>query len=213
MNAAFTENSVIDTELIILENIYDSAGLEAPLRQRDLAQIAGASLGMTNSILKRLARKGWISIKKINNRNIQYLVTMDGIDEIIHRGYRYFKRTIRNVMFFKDTLESLLYKASQRNVNSVVLVGASDLDFIIEHVCRQWQLSFRKISEHEKTEQIMNSGVFIIFAEDFQESIHNAAIYTREESESAEKLKLGAIDGQNVFYLSSLIRSHAAARN
>jgi DNA-binding MarR family transcriptional regulator len=72
-------DNTFDTEYIILENIYDSRGQNAVLRQRDLALIAGASLGMTNSILKRLARKGWITIKKLNNRKIQYAVTRAGI--------------------------------------------------------------------------------------------------------------------------------------
>ena len=97
--------SLPDAEYIVLSNIYNSAGDQLPLRQRELAQIAGASLGMTNSILKRLTQKGWITIKRINSRNIQYAVTLEGINEIVHRSYRYFKRTIRNVVFFKDILE------------------------------------------------------------------------------------------------------------
>ena len=34
---------------------------------------------MTNAILKRLATKGFISMRKVNARNIHYLVTADGI--------------------------------------------------------------------------------------------------------------------------------------
>jgi DNA-binding MarR family transcriptional regulator len=94
-------NESIDTEFIILENIYDSSEQHTRLCQRDMAQIAGTSLGMTNSILKRLAKRGWISVKKLNSRNIQYAVTLEGINEIIHRSYGYFKRTIRNVVFYQ----------------------------------------------------------------------------------------------------------------
>ncbi len=39
-------------EITILENIHNQQGV---VRQRDLAEIVGLSLGMTNSILKRLA--------------------------------------------------------------------------------------------------------------------------------------------------------------
>ncbi len=39
-------------EITILENIHNRQGL---VRQRNLAEIVGLSLGMTNSILKRLA--------------------------------------------------------------------------------------------------------------------------------------------------------------
>ena len=49
---------------------------------------------MTNSILKRLATKGFLSMRKVNARNIHYLVTPEGIDLIARRSYRYLRRTV-----------------------------------------------------------------------------------------------------------------------
>ena len=172
--------SSVDTEYIILENIYDSS--TQTLRQRDLAQIAGASLGMTNSILKRLAQKGWITAKKLNSRNIQYAVTLEGMNEIIHRSYRYFKRTIRNVVYFKDILEDLIYRARQKNINTAILVGTSDLDFIVEHACRRWGLSFIKIpdlEDLEEPEETLPPQALIIYAEGIPESstVHSDSFY------------------------------------
>ena len=63
-------NDFTDIEYIILENIYASARQYPTLRQRDLAQIAKTSLGMTNSILKRLSQKGLITIQRLNSRNM-----------------------------------------------------------------------------------------------------------------------------------------------
>ena len=40
---------------------------------------------MTNSILKRLATKGFLTMRKVN-RNIHYLVTAEGIDLIARRN-------------------------------------------------------------------------------------------------------------------------------
>ena len=60
-----------DKELEILENIYHSS---SSVRQRDLAEIVGLSLGMTNAILKRLVKKGLLTVRKVNNRNIRYAV-------------------------------------------------------------------------------------------------------------------------------------------
>jgi len=193
VNALQVKNPVIDTEYIILENIYDSAVQRISLRQRDLAQIAGASLGMTNSILKRLTQKGWITVKKLNSRNIQYAVTLEGMNEIIHRSYRYFKRTIRNVVYFKDTLEDLVSHARRRNINSIILVGASDLDFIVEHICQRWDLNFWKIPEHETAEEIVSPNTLKIYAEGI-----------------TENLGTNRTVQQNVFYLSRLIIKQAA---
>jgi DNA-binding MarR family transcriptional regulator len=130
-----------ERELEVLESIYHNG---ARVRQRDLARVAGLSLGMTNAILKRLAHKGWLVIRKVNNRNILYAVTPAGSDEIARRSYRYFKRTIKNVVDYKGAIERLVADARQRGYDEIALVGASDLDFIVEHVCAKSGVPFRR---------------------------------------------------------------------
>lgn len=133
-----------DIELSILENIYSSSRSEGTPRQRDLAAIAGASLGMTNAILKRLANKGWIVVSRVNARNVQYAVTPDGMNEIARRSYRYFKRTIKNVVFYRDRIDHEIAEAKRRGLHTVLLVGISDLDFIVEHSCVRHGMTFLK---------------------------------------------------------------------
>jgi DNA-binding MarR family transcriptional regulator len=137
-------NEPVDTELVILENIYDSSEQDAPLRQRELAHLAGASLGMTNAILKGLTQKGWITIKKLNSRNIRYAVTVSGANEILRRSYRYFKRTIKNVAFYKDKIDEAVLRAKQRNITLVLLIGDSDLAFMVEHACQRYGMRLLK---------------------------------------------------------------------
>jgi hypothetical protein len=186
-------HQVIDTEYIILENIYDSSKQAAPLRQRDLAQIAGASLGMTNSILKRLARKGWITVKRLNSRNIRYAVTLEGINEILHRSYGYFKRTIRNAVYYKDILDDIIRLAKNKNIGVVVLAGISDLDFIVEHTCQRWGLSFLKAIDPQIARNVWEARsdeTFMICAENIPENLW--------ENPSP-----------NILYLSRLVRRQA----
>jgi DNA-binding MarR family transcriptional regulator len=139
----------VDSEFTILEHIYDASGSALPLRQRDLAQIAGTSLGMTNAILKRLAQKGWIVIKRLNSRNIRYAVTLEGINELVQRSYRYIKRTIRNVVFYKDRIDQVIAWAKAENLGAVLLVGQSDLDFIVEHACNRHGITLQRIADPE----------------------------------------------------------------
>ena len=196
-SAITVERPSVDTEYMILENIYDSAGQQNALRQRDLAQIAGASLGMTNSILKRLAQKGWITVKRLNSRNIQYAVTLDGMNEIIQRSYRYFKRTIRNVVIFKNALEAEIDLAGRRNISRVALVGTSDLDFIVEHACRRRGLAFARIQADGKGSRNPPPGTLFIFSESISpdSSFHGGK---------------ARVTGANIYYLSRLIMKQAA---
>ena len=130
-----------EKELTILENIYKQPG---EIRQRDLAEIAGLSLGMTNAILKRLAIKGLLTIKKVNNRNIHYIVTPTGIEAITRKSYRYFKRTIKNVANYREAIESLVESIENQGYEGLILKGSSDLDFIVEHACRKNDLKYIK---------------------------------------------------------------------
>jgi hypothetical protein len=158
-------SDLLDTEYLILEKVYNSSENQIPLRQRDLAQIAGTSLGLTNSILKRLALKGWITVKKLNSRNIQYAITLDGMNEIIHRSYGYFKRTIRNVVFYKEKIDTAIYGAKRKNFAAVLLIGKSDLDFIVEHSCLRHGLNFLKAIDENAAGELLEKSILAIYAE------------------------------------------------
>lgn len=151
-------------ELNILEQIYQTKG---SIKQRDLAQIIGLSLGMTNSIIKRLVTKGWLKIKKVNNRNIQYIVSSDGLKEITRRSYRYLRRTIKNVVYFKETIAHFVTDIAHSDFVGIILVGKSDLDFILEHFTDQYKLDFKKILFTEEIHPYMEqiSKHFVLFSE------------------------------------------------
>ena len=147
-----------EQEIQILENIKNN---DSKIKQRDLAEIIGLSLGMTNSILKRLVKKGWLTIRKINNRNIRYAVTPQGLEEIARRSYRYFKRTIRNVVYYKELIADLVKDIKEKGYDGVALVGQSDLDFIVEHSCLRCGLEF------VKNEEQFEGRLFYLYAESY----------------------------------------------
>jgi DNA-binding MarR family transcriptional regulator len=133
-----------ERELEILEHIYSST---KDVRQRDLAKIVGLSLGMTNVIFKRLAQKGFLTIRKVNNRNIRYIVSPEGVEAITRRSYGYFRRTIKNVVYYRRLIERLVRDIKARDFNGIVLIGNSDLDFIVEHACGRFGVDYVKNME------------------------------------------------------------------
>ena len=155
-----------DKEAIILEHIYYNDSL----KQRELADKAGISLGMTNAILKRLIEKGWLMTKRLNSRNISYVVSPAGIEEIFKRGYRYFKRTIDDVILYKTGIEQLIAEASEAGYKTVALVGKSDLDFIVEYACGKVGLGFIRFSD----DKWVSEGYFVIYSEQLEINDKNA---------------------------------------
>ena len=108
-----------ERELDVLQHIAELGDV----RQRDLARIVGVSLGMVNAILRRLSRKGLLTVHKINNRSIAYAVTPEGMEAIAKRSYRYLKRTIKNVVDYRDAIEAIVRTAKHHGFSRLVLVG------------------------------------------------------------------------------------------
>ncbi|MEW5817332.1 MAG: hypothetical protein AB1798_18290 [Spirochaetota bacterium] len=112
-----------------------------------MADIIGISLGMTKAILKRLAKKRWLMVRKINNRNISYVVSPEGMEAVTKRSYRYLRRTIKNVVYYRNSIEKLVQDLHRRGFSTVILVGESDLSFIVKHFCNTYGLGFATATE------------------------------------------------------------------
>ncbi len=156
-----------DTELAVLENLYGSGKADssrAPT-QRALARTAGLSLGMTNVLLKRFTEKGWVTVKRVNARNLHYALTPEGVQEIARRTYRYLKRTARSTALYRDLLEEHVLAAKREGVHTLVLAGQSDLDFILEYVCERHGLVFLKTADPGRARALDGTGVRTVYSE------------------------------------------------
>lgn len=112
--------------------------------QRDMAEAIGMSLGMTNLLLKELSAKGWMLMRKLSPRKVQYVLTPEGVKELSRRSFRFLKKSIRNIADCRAQLEALVIKAKNAQSVGLQLAGVSDLDFVLEYLCRQHGLAFRR---------------------------------------------------------------------
>lgn len=150
--------NTLNREIEILESIYRNPHKTS---QRNLANLANLSLGMTNAVLKKLADKGWLTIEKKNNRNIRYAVTPKGREVITRESYHYFKETIKEVVYYRKSLEALMVRMKNRGYMGVLLVGQSDLDFMVEYFCTQNGLKLLK------KDPCMGEKVFFLYCEGY----------------------------------------------
>lgn len=127
-----------EKEIHLLEILRD----RPDVGQRDMAEAIGLSLGMTNLLVKELSAKGWMLARKLNARKVQYCLTPEGLRELSRRSYRYLKKSIRHVADCRAQLETLVVQAKNKGFAGVALVGSSEVDFVIESLCRQHHLGF-----------------------------------------------------------------------
>lgn len=95
--------------------------------QRDMARKFNISLGLVNSFIKRLARKGYLKISTIPRKRVSYILTPKGFAEksrltfeFIQYSLHFYKEALRN-------LQNLLNELEERGVKKVVFYGANDL--------------------------------------------------------------------------------------
>jgi DNA-binding MarR family transcriptional regulator len=158
----------IEKDIEVLKSISE----KRHIRQRDLAEIVGLSLGMINAIVKRLVKKGWLTVKKLNNRTIHYAVSPAGMKAITQKSYQYLKRTIKNVVYYKELIGGFTRQIKARGFRGICLVGNSDLDFIVEHCCQKEGIGFHRLKAQGE-----DNGLFYLFseyAEPKKKESHNA---------------------------------------
>ena len=79
-NSDTSENSLNHEERITL-NLLDVVEGNSAITQRSLAAELGVALGLTNTYLKRCAKKGLIKVKQIPSNRYSYYLTPSGLTE------------------------------------------------------------------------------------------------------------------------------------
>ncbi len=130
-----------EKEITLLETLLKEP---VPNGQRDLARTIGASLGLTNVLLKRLAERGWVIARHLTARKLQYAVTSEGLKELSVRSYRYLKKTVKQIAEYKTRLQTWLRVQKTAGRTGVILHGRTELDFLVEALARQEGLDYHR---------------------------------------------------------------------
>ncbi len=163
--------TLYERELDILEAIHNRRNI----KQRDLAHVLGISVGMTNAIIRRLGQKGLLTVRKVNNRNIRYVVSADGMEALAKRSVRYLKSTIRNVVDSKQAIEELVVAVKRLGYTEIHLLGSSALDFVVEHVCGKFGVRYSQsaapVPVPEPSDPLAEPGreTYFLFSENYEE--------------------------------------------
>jgi len=168
-------NQEINT-LKILEEI----GKEEGPSQRDIARNMNISLGLVNSFIKRLARKGYLKITSIPSNRVKYLLTPRGATEKTRLTYAYIQYSYH---FYKDTrikLKRLFSELSEQNVKRIVFYGATDLAEIAFLSLQETPIQLIAIFDAEKAGSPF-LGLTVEHPERLSEISYDKLLYTNEE--------------------------------
>ncbi len=142
-----------DIEFDFLSFILDKNQKNESFTQREVAKALKISLGMLNNIIKKAVNTGFVKISKINGKNYKYLLTPQGLSIIYNKSIKYFKNIVKNVYIYKDSILNLINRKKQQGLKKIVLLGKSNLDYIIEYCCIKAEIDYENliiINEIEK---------------------------------------------------------------
>jgi len=66
-----------------------------PVSQRTLSRKLGIALGLTNLLVRRIVKKGWVKVTSVKPNRVTYLITPAGIREKTRITRAYFENTVR----------------------------------------------------------------------------------------------------------------------
>lgn len=168
-------NQEINT-LKILEEIGNG---EVP-SQRDLAKKLNISLGLVNSFIKRLARKGYLKITTIPSNRVAYLLTPKGAVEKTRLTYAYIQYSYH---FYKDArikLKQLFSELSAQDVKQVAFYGVTDLAEIAFLSLQETSIKLVTIFDADKA-GISFLGLKVEHPDRLSEFSYEKMIYTKEK--------------------------------
>lgn len=111
----------MEKELLLLRKLHTNP----ELTQRDMAKAIGISLGGINTLIKELAKKGTIIVKKSTNKTMNYSLTSLGLSQKAESMYRYIIEAYSFLKKLSVTLDEIL-QYSFRKGYMLVLFGYKD---------------------------------------------------------------------------------------
>jgi DNA-binding MarR family transcriptional regulator len=109
--------------LQLLEAIAD----EKPTSQRELSGALQMSLGLVNSFIKRLVKKGYCKVTTIPKQRAKYLLTPAGAMEKTRLTYEYIVSSYQYYRAATEKVQTLYSGLQQEGTSRVVFYGAGEL--------------------------------------------------------------------------------------
>jgi len=102
----------VQNEYIVLDYLKDNYQTS----QRKIAEKTGLSVGTVNLLIKKMVKKGFIKLERINGRTLRYILTPKGMAEKARLTYAYLKIFYQKIIKINNALAKVVDR--HKNYNS-----------------------------------------------------------------------------------------------
>lgn len=110
--------------------------------QRELSRRIGSALGLTNLMLRRLAKKGYIKVIGTKRSRLRYLITPQGILEKSRLTYEFIQYSLQLYTHTRIFLRDQLTATAQAGSRKILLCGTGELAEIAFLTIHEMRLEF-----------------------------------------------------------------------
>ncbi|MGI9316022.1 MAG: winged helix-turn-helix transcriptional regulator [bacterium] len=137
--------------------------------QRDLARHTGVALGLVNSYIKRCVRKGWIKINEAPANRYIYYLTPTGFSEKMRLTTRYISDSFSFYRRAAESCDQMLRDFAMNGINSIMLVGISDLAEIVFLKSLENQVEIKGVFDsNNQHSEFFSIPVFNVWPKNFE---------------------------------------------
>jgi len=98
-------------ETLATLRVLDEIQENPSITQREISRRVGISLGMTNLLLQKMARRAWIKITTIPGRRVLYALTPKGFGEKVRKTKDFVRLSLRYYQEMQKTLAEKIREA------------------------------------------------------------------------------------------------------
>ena len=143
----------METESYKALQILDELSHNDTITQRDLSQRLGIALGLTNSYIKNLVAKGYITVKSIPPKRYAYFLTPKGFAEKTRLTYHLLQDYTRIYRQTRTNLKKLFKGMSDSGIKKVVFAGADEVTEIAYLTLKETDIELAGVIDADKVGQ------------------------------------------------------------
>ena len=167
--------------------------------QRELAKKLNISLGLVNSLIKRLTAKGYLKLMTVPKNRIKYILTPSGAVEKTRLSCKYIQYSFR---FYKDArkiFKKIFFDFKAEGNIRIIFYGASDFAEIAYLSLKESGIHLITVVDESKTGE-MFFGIKIIDPVNIDSFAFDKILVTAIESRDAalEKILMSGISSSKV---------------
>jgi len=177
-----SSQSTLDHEERITLNLLDVVEENSAITQRSLAAELGVALGLTNSYLRRCAKKGFIKVQQVPSNRYAYYLTPHGFAEKSRLTAEYLKQSFDFFRLARTQSRDILKDCVANGWTHIALAGKSDLTEITILSATELNMTLAGIVDAETTTTTSSYMNLPVVSKLFELGALNALLVTDMET-------------------------------